>query len=184
MVKLRSGRTYIDIESVFTQIQKFYVVTEQLLAHYNIKDIDILYKNVLKQQALYTKYLLINYKIYNFLTFWYEKSHSKMSDTQTHGHTIDTLITEWIVDIKKNLSFPLHIHSDSKRCVICYDTIYTAKSVCRRFIKNKIIEHNYHTECLKEYCKYKPHMAYYNSYNKKTYIECPYCRQRQYCLPL
>ena len=184
MVKLRSGRTYIDIESVFTQIQKFYVVTEQLLAHYNIKDIDILYKDVLKQQALYTKYLLINYKIYNFLTFWSDEPPPTMSDIYSHGHTIDILIAEWIINIKKHLSFSLHIHIDPLRCVICYDTIHTAKSVCRRFIKNKIIEHNFHTECLKEYCKYKPHMAYYNCYNKKTYIECPYCRQRQYCLPL
>ena len=60
----------------------------------------------------------------------------------------DTLITEFIVDIKKQISFPLCIHIKPKTCVICYDTIHTHKSVCRRFIKTKIIEHNYHTECL------------------------------------
>lgn len=181
MVKLRSGRTYMDMSVVFDQIHRFYILIEELLAHYSITCISTLCKIKLQKPTIYYAYLLINYKIYNFITQWYP------SEDETHKHiygsNIDTYISTFIINIKNIISFPLHITIKPKICIICYDTIENnkKKSVCRQFINNKVIEHNYHTHCIEEYIKYASKSVYYG---KHKYIVCPYCKQMNYSLPL
>ena len=194
MVRLRSGHTYIDISLVFDQIERFYIVLEELSEHYNIRyesgllpvewdeyAIMWLCRLKLKNNNVYNNYLLINYKICNFLTYWNRSSNQ--SNIHIQGSAIDTLITEFIVDIKQLITFPLYITCKPKVCIICYDIIdkKNNKSICRSFIKNNVIEHNYHTRCLQEYIKYKPESVYYS--HKKNVV-CLYCNQQNFSLHL